>query len=176
MEFSRQEYWNGLPFLSPGDLPYPGIKPGSPTLQAEALPSEPPGKPPTVWMSTAKSFFFNFYTNIVDSQCCISFTCTAKWFHYWCCCSVAKSDSLPPHGLHVRLPCPSLIPGVCSNSCTLIQWCNPIISFSVTLSSRPQSFLASGSFSMSWRFTSGSQSIYTHVNTLATWCIQSIWL
>ena len=45
MEFSRQEYWSGLPFPSPGDLPNPGIKPGSPALQADALPSEPPGKP-----------------------------------------------------------------------------------------------------------------------------------
>ena len=42
--FSRQEYWGGLPFPSPGDLPNPGIEPGSPTLQADALPSEPPGK------------------------------------------------------------------------------------------------------------------------------------
>ena len=45
MGFSRQECWSGLPFPSPGDLPYPGIEPGSPTLQADALPSEPPGKP-----------------------------------------------------------------------------------------------------------------------------------
>ena len=45
MEFSRQEYWSGLPFPSPRDLPDPGIKPGSPALQADALPSEPPGKP-----------------------------------------------------------------------------------------------------------------------------------
>ena len=44
MEFSRQEYWNGLPFPSPGDLPNPGIEPRSPALQADALPSEPPGK------------------------------------------------------------------------------------------------------------------------------------
>ena len=42
--FSRQEYWSGLPFPSPGDLPNPGIEPGSPVLQADALPSEPPGK------------------------------------------------------------------------------------------------------------------------------------
>ena len=42
--FSRQEYWSGLQFPSPGDLPNPGIKPGSPILQADALPSEPPGK------------------------------------------------------------------------------------------------------------------------------------
>ena len=43
MGFSRQEYWSELPFPSPGDLPDPGIKPGSPSLQADALPSEPPG-------------------------------------------------------------------------------------------------------------------------------------
>ena len=43
MGFSRQEYWGGLLFPSPGDLPNPGIKPGSPALQADALPSEPPG-------------------------------------------------------------------------------------------------------------------------------------
>ena len=44
MGFSRQECWSGLPSPSPGDLPDPGIEPGSPTLQADALPSEPPGK------------------------------------------------------------------------------------------------------------------------------------
>ena len=45
MEFSRQEYWSGLPFPSPGDLPDLGIEPWFPALRAEALPSEPPGKP-----------------------------------------------------------------------------------------------------------------------------------
>ena len=45
MGFSRQEYWSGLPLPSPGDLPNPGIEPGSPALQANALSSEPPGKP-----------------------------------------------------------------------------------------------------------------------------------
>ena len=45
MGFSRQEYWNGLPFPSPGDLPNPGIDPRSPALQADALTSEPSGKP-----------------------------------------------------------------------------------------------------------------------------------
>ena len=45
MGFSRQEYWSGLPFPSPGDLPDPGIEPGSPAFQADALTSEPPGKP-----------------------------------------------------------------------------------------------------------------------------------
>ena len=44
MEFSRQGYWSGLPFPSPGDLPDPGIEPGSPSLQADALTSEPTSK------------------------------------------------------------------------------------------------------------------------------------
>ena len=44
MEFSRQEYWSGLLFPSPGDLPDPGIKPRSPELQADALPFEPQGE------------------------------------------------------------------------------------------------------------------------------------
>ena len=47
MGFSRQEYWSGLPFPSPGDLPDPGIEPRSPALEADALTSEPPGKPIT---------------------------------------------------------------------------------------------------------------------------------
>ena len=45
MEFSRPEYWSGLLFPSPGDLPNPGIEPRSPALQAESLPAEPRGKP-----------------------------------------------------------------------------------------------------------------------------------
>ena len=48
MGFSRQEYWSGLPFPSPGDLPDPGIEPRSPAFRADALPSEPPGNPSTL--------------------------------------------------------------------------------------------------------------------------------
>ena len=71
-----------------------------------------------------------------------------------------KSNSLRSHGLqHVRLPCFSLSPGVCSDSYPLSQWCHPTISSSVTpFWSCPQSFPASGSFPMSWLFASGSQS------------------
>ena len=50
MGFSRQEYWSGLPFPSPGALPDPGIEPKSPTLQADALSSEPPEKPVISWL------------------------------------------------------------------------------------------------------------------------------
>ena len=54
--FSRQEYWTGLPFPSPGDLPNPGIEPGSPVLQADALLSEPPGKSLLVWCKSNCGF------------------------------------------------------------------------------------------------------------------------
>ena len=77
---------------------------------------------------------------------------------YCCCCSVAKlcQTLLQPHELqHARLPCPSLSPGVCLNSCPLSRWCHPTISFSVIpFFSCPQSFRAAGSFPMSQFFTS----------------------
>ena len=49
MEYSRQEYWSGLLFPSPGDLPDTGIEPRSPASQADSLPSELPGKPREGW-------------------------------------------------------------------------------------------------------------------------------
>ena len=74
-------------------------------------------------------------------------------------CSVV-SNSLWPHGLHnARLPCPSPVPRVYSNSCPLSQWFHPTISSSViTFSSPLQSFPASGSFPISWFLVSGGQS------------------
>ena len=64
-EFSRQEYWSGLPFPSPGDLPDPEIKPRSPALQTDSLPSEPPGKPlhknvepTTLWECNKKQLMY----------------------------------------------------------------------------------------------------------------------
>ena len=52
MEFSRQEYWSRLPLPSPRDLPNPGIEPWSPALQADSLPSEPPGKSSIIQIKT----------------------------------------------------------------------------------------------------------------------------
>ena len=77
------------------------------------------------------------------------------------------SNSLRPHGLwHARLPCPSLSPRVCSNSCPLSRWCHPTISSSVVpFSSCLQSFPASGSFPMSQVFTSGGQNIGASTST-----------
>ena len=70
-------------------------------------------------------------------------------------------DPLQPHGLqHARAPCPSPIPGACSNSCPLSWWCHPTISSSVVpFSSWLQSLPASGSFPMSHFFASGGQRI-----------------
>ena len=64
MGFSRQEYWSGLPFPSPGDLPDPGIEPGSPALEADALTSEPPGKPMTNLDCILKSRDIALPTNV----------------------------------------------------------------------------------------------------------------
>ena len=84
MEFSRQEYWNGLPFPSAGDLPDPRIEPRSPTMQADSLPSE-----------------------LLQGHS-VQFSCSFM------------SNSLRLHGpQHARPPCPSLTPGVYSNSCPL---------------------------------------------------------
>ena len=55
MGFSRQEYWSGLPFPSPGNLLDPGIEPGSPALQADSLPSEPAGKRTKVKVKVVQS-------------------------------------------------------------------------------------------------------------------------
>ena len=85
-------------------------------------------------------------------------------------CSIV-SDFLWPHEMqHTRLPCPSLSPGICSNSCPLSQWCHPTISSSGTptppFSSCPQSFPALGSFPMSQLFTSGGQCIGASASVL----------
>ena len=67
MEFSRQEYWSGLPFSSPGDLPNPGIEPRSPILQADRLPSELPGKPYILYMYVLFSIDkYHFDTAVKD--------------------------------------------------------------------------------------------------------------
>ena len=67
MGFSREEYWSGLPFASPEDLPEPGIEPRSPTLQADSLPSEPPGNLLAIWeedFSVQSLFIFRFLKNL----------------------------------------------------------------------------------------------------------------
>ena len=92
IRFSRQEYWSGLPFPSPGDLPDPGIKPRSPALQADSLPSEPPGK---LWIE--QRITFKLHRHHLPSSC--HFCCKQPAFQAW------------PGDLHrflkaIWLPCP----------------------------------------------------------------------
>ena len=62
--FSRQEYWSGLPFPSPGDLPNSGIEPWPPTFQADALTSEPPGKPTIRMLQFSYFSVGQYYFNV----------------------------------------------------------------------------------------------------------------
>ena len=73
MGFSRQEYWSGLTFPSPGDLPHPGTEPGSPALQADSLPSEPPAKPPQ-----NQRLQINKVVKVKRKKFHLSFSCCAR--------------------------------------------------------------------------------------------------
>ena len=73
MGFSRQEYWCGLPFPSPGDPPDPGIEPGSPALQTDALPSEPPGRSEIKVMAKMHSFVHSVCQVVVEALFWVSF-------------------------------------------------------------------------------------------------------
>ena len=153
MGFSRQGYWSGLPFPSPGDLPNPGIEPRSPTLQADALPSEPPGKQNASKFSLLRrnDLIYTLSDVFLFVICEIISLSSVQFSHS------VMSESLLPHKLeHARPPCPSPTPGVYSNSCPSSRWCLPTISSSVIpFSSCLQSFPASRSFPMSQFFTSG---------------------
>ena len=119
------EYWNGLPFPVPEDLPDPGIKPKSlmsPALASRFFTIAPPGKP-----NNNNQFSSVHFSLLV------------------------MSNSLQPHGLHqARLPCPSPTPRAYSNSCASSRWCHPTISssvipFSSRLQSRPASVFSNES-------------------------------
>ena len=72
MEFSRQEYWSGLPCPLPGDLPNPGIKPRSLALQANSLMSEPPGKPKNTGVGSLSLLQGIFLTQESNQVSCIA--------------------------------------------------------------------------------------------------------
>ena len=84
MGFSREKYWNGLPFPSPGDLPDPGIEPRSPALKADSFPSEPPGNPILCWV-LPKNNYSLFSSNIcsqgwgVSKKRRVLIPCRALW-------------------------------------------------------------------------------------------------
>ena len=96
MEFSRQEYWSGYPFPSPRDLPNPGIKPSSPALQVDSLPSELRWKPK--YASWAIQSYMLLYLDLYILTICES-------------CLVV-SDSLQPHGLYSTWSSPGQNTGV----------------------------------------------------------------
>ena len=110
MGFSRQEYWSGLPFPSPGDLPDPGIKPRSPAWHADALPSEPPGKLHMKWIinkdlqySTGKYIQYSVIIYMEEKP--------GEYISESVTCSVL-SNFLRPHGLlPARFICPWNSPG-----------------------------------------------------------------
>ena len=77
MGFSRQEYWSGLPWPSPGDLPNPGIELRSPALQADSLPSEPPGKPKNTGVGSLSLLQWAFPTQELN-QCLLD----CRWIFY----------------------------------------------------------------------------------------------
>ena len=133
MEFSRQEYWSELPFPSPGDFPNPGIEPQSPELQADALLSEPPGKPSVQFSSFTQS-------------CPTLFN--------------PMNRSMPGPPVHPQLPefTQTHVHREMSMMMSM-RWTSAISTSVVPFSSCPQSFPASGSFPMSQISASGGQSI-----------------
>ena len=146
MEFSRPEYWSGLPFPSPGDLPYPGTEPRSPALQADSLPAEPPGKTKNIGVGSL-SLLQGIFPTQESNQGLLH--CRQSLYQ------------LSYQG--------SQCPGVCSDSCLLSQWCCLTISSSaVTFSFCLQSFPASGSCLLSQLFASGGQSIGASASTISS--------
>ena len=71
MRFSRQEYWSGLPFPSWGYLPNPGVKPRSPALQVDSLPSEPSGKPTCEYIASCESSQNKRFMCVLSYFCCV---------------------------------------------------------------------------------------------------------
>ena len=124
MGFSRQEYWSGLPFPSPEDLPNPGIEPRSATLQGDSLPAKPPGKP-IKWSSV--QFSHSVVSDSLQPH--------------------ESQHARPP----CPLPTPGVYPNPCPSSRWCHPTISTSV---VPFSSCPQSFPASGSFPMSQLFTS----------------------
>ena len=84
MEFSRQEYWRGLPFHSPGDLLNPGVEPGSPELQADVLPSESPGNIHVSYMHISKCYFYDSKPHYLKNLLFVGWGKTKHLYHIDC--------------------------------------------------------------------------------------------
>ena len=157
VECSRQEYWSGLPYPTPGNLPNSGIQPRS--LASPALAGG-------FFTSKGKELVLKIPSVFED----LSNTSRASFSSVQFSCSV-MSDSLRPHELqHARPPCPAPTSGVHSDSRPSSQWCHPAISSSVVpFSSFPESLPASESFPMSQLFTWGGQSTGVSALALLSW-------
>ena len=180
MGFSRQEYWSGLPFPSPGDLPNPGIELRSPALEEDThvqLFCNPmnyslPGSS-AHGISQAKILEWvaiSFSRESSGPRDWAHLSGIGRWILYhWATWEAQAlylllvsrqvvSNSLWPHGLqHTSFPCSSSSPRVCSNSCPWSWWCYLAISSSAAPFSCLRPFLTSGSFSVSCFFASGGQ-------------------
>ena len=137
--------WVAMP--SSGDLPNPGIKPRSPALQADSSPSKPTTYVKTYWLVKFKYVQFIvcqlYFRKALIKILKENDSCETRekkkqnsflfFFFYprevqFSSVTQSLSDCLWPHGLqHTRLPCPSSIPGACSNSCLSSRWCHPTI-------------------------------------------------
>ena len=85
MGFSRQEYWSGQPFSPPGDLPDPGMQHRSPVLQADSLPSEPPGKSPELCMYLCMEMWLYSVCIYIVYACIYSvYACIYTYIYTWC--------------------------------------------------------------------------------------------
>ena len=99
MRFPRQGYWSGLPFPSPGDLPNPGIEPGSPALQADSLPSELPGKPFNYYLVLVAQS----YPTLCDPMDCSPLSMRFSRQGYWSGLPFPSPGDLPNPGIEPRL-------------------------------------------------------------------------
>ena len=185
MGFSRQEHWSGVRALLQGFTGMGGI----------AMPVCPLPLPwwdsLKLWFCVFKFPTFDsnmiaFYRTLLHITLLLEFLCPGilpshsdtgfPWIYafflfnmlfVFAVQSLSCVQLLQPHGLqHARLPCTSPSPGVCSNSHPLSWWCHPTISSSAAPFCCPQSFPASGSFPMSWLFTSGGQSMGASASVL----------
>ena len=150
MRFSRREYWSGLPFPSPGELPDLGIEPRSPALRADFLLSDPRGKPtgpsgksPDLYCLICKPVYL-FVSLFIVLVCSVA---------QWCPTLCNPVDCSTPASLSFTI-FESLL------KLMSIELVMPsIISSSVVPFSCPQSFQAPGSFPVSWLFASDGQYI-----------------
>ena len=167
VKFFRQEYCRGLLFPSPGDLLTWESNPCLLHWQADSLLMSHQGSPKgtneeCTWSSTI--IWKGIHQHINEGPYNVHFYSFILFS-----CSV-MSNFLWPHGpQHTSLPCPSLSPTACTDSCPLSQWSLAVSSSVVLLSSCLQSFPASGSFLMSRLFISGGQSIESSASSSFQW-------